>query len=80
MRDIWEIAVEEPETTCNQVDVKFISMQYERVGSISSHSGTNSDLLWGGISATFQHVSDVACSCFLEFVSCDVLSHPSFFV
>ena len=31
---------------------------------LTSHNGTNSYPLEGGISATIQHVSDVACSCF----------------
>ena len=31
---------------------------------LTSHNGTNSYPLEGGISATFQHVSDVAYSCF----------------
>ena len=31
---------------------------------LTSHNGTNSYPLEGGIPATFQHVSDVACSCF----------------
>ena len=34
------------------------------LATIDSHSGTTSYLLGGGVSATFQHISDVACTCF----------------